>query len=176
GIKEADTDQLKIFSASIATYGGTALFHIEGITPGKTIIPEEKTETAQKDIDDAKKALNDDCEIDFVAIGCPHASLNELKQISKMLEGKHVKITTWISTARKTMDEAEKLGIIRTIKNSGASLAPDTCMAVAPLKGRFICMATNSAKACFYARGSNGFKTRFGSTEQCIEAAITGTW
>ncbi len=176
GIKEADTDQLKIFSASIATYGGTALFHIEDITPDKTTIPKEKTEITQKDIDNAKKALNDDCEIDFVAIGCPHASLDELKQISKMLEGKHVKITTWISTARKTMEQAEKLGIIKTIEDSGASLAPDTCMAVAPLKGRFRCMATNSAKACFYARGSNDFKTRFGSTEQCIEAAVNGTW
>ena len=93
-----------------------------------------------------------------------------------MLEGKHVKITTWISTARKTMETAERLGIIKTIEDSGASLAPDTCMAVAPLKGRFRCMATNSAKACFYARGSNNFKTRFTSTEQCIEAAITGTW
>lgn len=176
GIKKATADDLKIFSASIATYGGTAIFHIEGITPNKTKVPAEKTEITQKDIIASRSALNDDSEVDFVALGCPHASLGELIEISNLLDKKKVKITTWISTARKTLDAAEKQGIIEKIEKSGAIVAADTCMAVAPLKGRFKCMATNSAKACFYAHGSNGMLTRFGSTKQCIDAAVSGRW
>ncbi|MCK4550356.1 MAG: DUF521 domain-containing protein, partial [Candidatus Aenigmarchaeota archaeon] len=176
GIKNANTDQLKIFSASIATYGGTALFYIEGITPKNTDIPEQKTEITDTDIKNAKKALNDNCAVDFVALGCPHASIEELKEIADILKGKTVKIATWISTARAIKKEAEKLGILKTIEDSGAIVAADTCMAVAPLKGRFTCMATNSAKACFYAHGSNNFKTKLGSTKQCIDCAVDGKW
>lgn len=176
GIKRATTDQLKIFSASIATYGGTALFHMEGITPNKTIIPEDNIEITQMDIDAAKKDMNDKYPVDFVAIGCPHASMDELKEIADILKGKSVKITTWISTARKIKEAAEIKGLIKLIEDSGAIVAADTCMAVAPLKGRFKCMATNSAKACFYGHGKNKFKTRLGSTEQCLKAALSGKW
>ena len=176
GIANANTDQLKIFCASIATYGGTAIFHIENITPNKTNIPKDTITITKKDINDAKKALTDDCNIDFVALGCPHASLRELQEIADMLEGKTVKLTTWISTARKTKQDAEKLGIVKIIEDSGVIVAADTCMAVAPLKGRFKCMATNSAKACFYGHGSNNFKTKLGSTKACINAAISGVW
>lgn len=176
GLKNANTDQLKIFSASIATYGGTALFHIAGITPNKTSVPKGKVEITQINIENAKKALNDECDVDFIALGCPHASIEELKEIADLLKGKKVKITTWISTARKIKQEAEKLGILKTIEDSGTFVAADTCMAVAPLKGRFKCMATNSAKACFYAHGSNNFKTRLGSTKTCIDCAVDGKW
>ncbi|NOR84590.1 DUF521 domain-containing protein, partial [archaeon] len=130
----------------------------------------------KNDIDKAKKALTDNCNIDFVALGCPHASLRELQEIADILEGKTVKLTTWISTARKTKQDAEKLGILKIIEDSDVIVAADTCMAVAPLKGRFKCMATNSAKACFYGHGSNNFKTKLGSTKQCINAAINGKW
>ena len=176
GIKKATIDDLKIFSASIATYGGTAIFHMEGITPNRTKAPEEEIEITSKDIGESKAALNDEYEVDFVALGCPHASLDELAEIAKLLSGRKVKITTWISTARKTLVAAEKQGLTGKIETSGAIVAADTCMAVAPLKGRFKCMATNSAKACFYAHGSNGMLTRFGSTKQCIDAAVSGRW
>ncbi len=172
GIKKATQDQLKIFSASIATYGGTALFHMEGITKNKTEIPKESVIIEESDIKEAKSALNSECEVDFVAIGCPHTSLEELKEIAELLEGKKVKITTWISTARKTKEKAENLGIAKKIEDSGAIIAADTCMAVSPLKGRFTCMATNSAKACFYGQGRNNFKTHLCSTERCIEYAV----
>ena len=33
GVSEASLEQLKSFSASLATYGGAALFHMESITP-----------------------------------------------------------------------------------------------------------------------------------------------
>ena len=70
---------------------------------------------------------------------------------------------------------ADKRGYTQTIEASGAKFACDTCMAVAPLKGRFKSLATTSAKGCFYSR-QNNMKTKMGSIEECVQAAVTGKW
>ena len=41
-IDNASVENLKSFCASIATYGGTALFHMEGITPEAEIMARPK--------------------------------------------------------------------------------------------------------------------------------------
>ncbi|MEW6295573.1 MAG: aconitase X catalytic domain-containing protein [Candidatus Diapherotrites archaeon] len=173
GVKKADVEQLKSFSASIATYGGAGLFHMQGITPEKVKEPEEKISVSQEGIEKAKNEMNDLSEVDFIAIGCPHCSLGELEKIAKMLKGKKVRKETWIATARPIKKEAEKKGYVKTIEEAGAKFAADTCFVVAPIKGRFKCMATNSAKGVFYARGKNNFKTVFVPLEKLIEIATS---
>ena len=111
-----------------------------------------------------------------MSIGCPHASIEELAEVAKLLKGKKVKVETWIATARPTKEKADKLGYTKIIENSGAKFACDTCMVVAPLKGRFKTCVTTSAKACYYVRGQNSMKTRLGTLEECINAAVTGKW
>jgi hypothetical protein len=171
GIKKAGTDELKSFCASIATYGGTALFHMQGITPEKVKEPSEKIEVSQEEIENAKKEMNDAGEVDFVAIGCPHCSIEELGEIAKLLKGKKVTKETWIAVARPIKEQADKKGLVKIIENSGAKFAADTCFVVAPIKGRFKCMATNSGKSVFYARSKNQFKTVFVPLEKLIEIA-----
>lgn len=171
GIKNARTEELKSFSASIATYGGTALFHMEGITPNRTKVPEERIEVSQEDIQKAKDDLNDADEIDFVSLGCPHCTLKEIAEIARLLKGKKVKKEFWICTARPMKNMADQAGYTKTIEDAGAKFACDTCLAVAPLKGRFRGAATNSAKGVFYGRGHNGFKTKFKPLEECIRIA-----
>ncbi len=172
GIKGASVDELKSFSASIATYGGTALYHIEGITPNKTAVPKEKITVEQSEIDKAKEALNDSADIDLVSIGCPHCSLVEIKKIAELLKGKRVKKELWICVARPIKRIAEQMNYAKTIEDSGAKFACDTCMVVAPIKGRFRGLATNSAKSVYYARSKNEFKTVFKNMEECIELAL----
>jgi len=174
GVKKANIEELKTFSASIATYGGTGLYHIRGITPNRTIKPKERVTITKEDIEKAKADLNDSTgtEIDLVAIGCPHCSIKELQYIAKLLNGKKVRKETWICVARPVKSIADRMGYTKTIEASGAKFACDTCMAVAPLKGRFKALATDSAKGCFYGRGSNAFKTKFCTMEECIEEAV----
>jgi predicted aconitase len=177
GIEDAHIEQLKSLCASIATYGGTALFHIQNGTYQRTEAPSETLTITKADIEGALRALNDESsDVDFVALGCPHCTLDELKRIAALLEGKRVTKEFWICTARQTMKEAEKIGYAQTIRTAGAKFACDTCMAVAPLKGRFKVLATDSAKACYYGRGTNDFRTRIGSVEECVNAAVTGKW
>ncbi|MFX0029828.1 MAG: aconitase X catalytic domain-containing protein, partial [Candidatus Hermodarchaeota archaeon] len=44
GISRANVEELKSFCASVATYGGTALFHIEGITPEYNKYPKPRND------------------------------------------------------------------------------------------------------------------------------------
>ncbi|MFH1587740.1 MAG: aconitase X catalytic domain-containing protein [Candidatus Diapherotrites archaeon] len=171
GISKAGVDELKSFSASIATYGGQGIYHIEGITPNKTIEPTESIEISQEEINEAKKFLNDGTEVDIVAVGCPHCSLKEIQELAEMLKGKKVTKEFWVCVARPIKSTADRMGYTEIIESSGAKFACDTCMAVAPLKGRFKCLATNSAKAVFYGRGKNKFKTVYKPLKELIEIA-----
>jgi len=174
GISTADTDELKAFCASIATYGGTALFHMAGITPDKTKIPPETITITEKHLTKAEEELNEEgAVIDFVSIGCPHASLREIRYIAELVDGKQVKKETWITTARPTKQVADQMGYTQTIEAAGIKFACDTCCVVAPIKGRFTGLCTDSAKGCYYGRGRNNFQTKHCSLEECIEEALT---
>ncbi|KPL20122.1 MAG: hypothetical protein AMJ93_12735 [Anaerolineae bacterium SM23_84] len=72
---------------------------------------------------------------------------------------------------------AEQRRLVERIEAAGGKVFADTCLVVAPMEEMgFKAMATNSAKAAFYSPAHSGLKRRFGTTEQCIEAAITGRW
>ncbi len=172
GIKEATIEELKSFSASIATYGGAAIFHIKGITPNKTPTPKEEMIVIREDIDKALKEMTmDDCEVDFVSIGCPHASINEIAKVAELLKGKKVTKEFWITTARPTKRIADTAGYSKIIEAAGAKFAADTCCVVAPIKGRFKCLATDSAKGCYYAYSKNQSKTKILPLEKLVEEA-----
>ena len=176
GIEQATTDQLKSFCASVATYGGVALFHMENITPNRTSIPEKTEVVTAEDIAKARAEIDDEnAEIDFISIGCPHASIKDIRRIADLLDGKKVTAgkTVWITTAKPTKDLAMKMGYYDKIEKAGAYLVSDACCAVAPLKGRFKGLMTDSAKACYYGRGKNKFMTRVSTIENCIKEAIT---
>jgi predicted aconitase len=180
GVKDADLDQLKSFCASVVTYGSKPLFYMKSITPGseKHQLPKEKIIIEDRDIKEAYESIDDDVDtIDFVCIGCPHCSIKEIAQVAKLLKNKRVSSNTefWIATSRLMKQLADKRSYTEIIENAGGKFACDTCMAVAPLKGRFRSIATTSAKGCYYSR-HNDMKTRLGSLEECIEAAVRGKW
>jgi predicted aconitase len=176
GIPSATVEELKSFCASVATYGGTALFHMENITPEHNKYPKPTEiifEINQEDLNKTRSELIDDnLEIDFVSIGCPHASIHEIANIASLLKGKKVKKEFWITTARPTKRIADEAGYSRIIENAGAKFAADTCCVVAPIKGRFKGIMVDSAKACYYGRAKNKFNVKIGSIEECIEEAI----
>jgi len=173
GIKKASTEELKSLSASIVTYGGAPLFHIKGITPEKFRDPKKEIIIKRKDIDEAIKDMNDKIEeVDLVFVGCPHCTLNEIKKISELLKDKKVNKELWICVSRKIKKISDKKGYSKIIESAGAKFACDTCPIVAPLKGRFKAIATNSAKGVFYNRNKNNFKTFFATLEDCIELAV----
>lgn len=181
GIKKASLENLKFLGAAMAASGAVALYHIDGLTPEakkSNMFSESFEEIEIENLTESYEALNSEVnEIDLVAIGCPHASLEELEQIEKILKGKKVKTKLWLMTPRKIKEIAEKKSLIKKIEASGARVFADTCMVVSPIEELgFRTVATNSGKAAFYLPSYCGMKVRFGSLEKCINAAVTGKW
>jgi predicted aconitase len=176
GITSATLENLKSFCASLATYGGAALFHMLGITPEASQIkpPEEKIIISQTDLEVAIQSLNDaaDMEVDFVSLGCPHLTIQEIARIALLVEGKQVKKEFWITTARPTKQIADRLGYTHIIEEAGAKFAADTCCVVAPIQGRFTALATDSAKACYYAYAKNKLKTALLPFDEVVWIAL----
>ncbi len=175
GIRRASLEELKSFCASLATYGGLALFHMEGVTPesGLHAPPDETLTLSRADLDSAIEALNAAAgEADFVSLGCPHLSLAEIQRLAERLAGRRVRKTFWITTSRPVKRLADQMGYTAVIEASGAVFAVDTCCVVAPIQGRFKTLVTDSAKACYYAAAKNGFATRFLPFDEVIEEAL----
>ena len=180
GIAEADLDELKSFCASVVTYGAQPLFYMEGITPAAESqpVPRDTVTVDATDIKSAYDNINDQVtDIELVCVGCPHCSIKEISEIAELLQGKQVAEGTefWVATSRAAKQLADKRGYTQIIEAAGGKFACDTCMAVAPLKGRFKSLATTSAKGCFYSR-QNKMLTKMGGLRECVEAAVTGKW
>ncbi len=176
GVEQASVEELKSFCASIATYGGTALFHMAGITPEAERFrpPDARILITQHDLEASMQALNDAApeQVDFVSLGCPHLSIREIGRIAELLAGKKVIKEFWITTARPTKKIADMMGYTQIIEASGAKFATDTCCVVAPIKGRFKALATDSAKACYYAYAKNKFHTLLRPFDQVVAVAL----
>ena len=180
GIREAELDELKSFCASVVTYGSKPLFYMKEITPGAELYsnPEESVTVEEIDLKEAYAKINDEAtDIELVCIGCPHCSIKEISEIAALIQDKKVSANTelWVACSRAAKQLSDQRGYTAIIERAGGKFACDTCMAVAPLKGRFKSLATTSAKGCFYSR-QNDMATKMGSIEECIEAAVTGKW
>ena len=180
GIKNAEVDELKSFCASVVTHGAKPLFYMQGITPGseKHHPPKDKVTIDTTAIEEAYSDINDEANtIDFVCIGCPHCSIKEIAKIAVLIKGRRISpnVEFWVASSRTAKHLADTRGYTSIIEAAGGKFACDTCMAVAPLKGRFKAIATTSAKGCYYSRHNN-MLTKMGSLEDCIEAAVTGKW
>lgn len=176
GLDHPGLENLKSLCASIATYGGAAMFHMQGVTPeaGSFDPPAERWLIEQYDLDQALRQLDaaSSDEVDFVSLGCPHLSIDEIARLAALLQGRRVNKTFWITTSRPVRQEADRLGFSQVITAAGAIFAVDTCCVVAPIAGRFHAMATDSAKACYYAAAKNRFKTRLLSFDEVVQEAL----
>jgi predicted aconitase len=181
GLPDAAVDRLKALGAAMAASGAVGLYHVEGITPeairGDVVAPGAER-LAIESLDEAYAALNGPAEaIDFVGIGCPHASLDEIRHITQAVHGRRLKATLWVTTAGHIKQLAAEQGWVQTIEAAGGQVVADTCVVVAPVgELGFQAIATNAGKAAFYSPGHSGLQVRFGPLEQCIKAAITGRW
>ncbi len=173
GIRQAGLEEAKELSAALASSGGVAMYHMEGVTPEAKGPPKgaEVISFGRRDLAEATAGLNDEGEPDFVSVGCPHCSLKELATIAGLLRSRKVTREFWICCSREVKRQGDEKGYSKVIERSGAKFACDTCMVVAPIEGMgFHVVATNSAKACHYLRNS-GLRVRFLTLEKCVMEA-----
>ncbi|ASA77345.1 aconitase X catalytic domain-containing protein [Thermococcus sp. 5-4] len=176
GLRPSNVEYLKEIGAAMAASGSIALYHVEGETPEYRWAIADKLETIaveESDIRAVKEAFSDDwSEIDMILIGCPHASLAEIKEVAELLRirGKPLKIPLFITAGRAVKALADALGYTETIERYNGRIIPDVCFVVSPIKGWYRGIATNSGKSAFYFR-SFGFSVRLDDAENLIMEA-----
>jgi len=174
-------DGMRALGAAAAATGSVALFHLEGVTPevrlGQVAAPTGEAQVVES-LAPAYSLLDGEVEaLDLVAIGCPHASLEQLETVSRFLEGRRAAIPLWLTVSRAVAERARASGLAESLEAQGARLVADTCVVVAPMREMGVgAVATDSAKAASYLPGHQGVQTRFGPLERCLEAALRGTW
>ena len=146
-------DDAKTMSAAMAAAGSVALYHVEGVTPeaGNYDISDlEVISIGKKELNEAYNKLNTANDVQLIALGCPHLSRKEMKDIADFLKGKKKKnkdVEIWFCTSSKIREEC--VDEVKIMEQFGPVIA-DTCMVVAPIEGVFKRTGTNSAKAGNY--------------------------
>ena len=185
-IKNSDINAL---CAALAVSGAVPMAHIVGITPEALTFenafrdddPEEKISFDRKELVEAYEEccmMESGTDIDLVILGCPHYWYDQLAATAKLLTGKkvHKDVDLWINTSSSIMTVAKRAGYIDIIEASGAKVMCSYCPAVTRNFFDWKTMATDSTKQTFYGHGVLGVDVLFGTTEQVINAAITGKW
>ena len=182
GIKNPSVDSLKSLAAALAASGGVALYHVESVTPESNSIKVGGIETISFTSDELVSSYDSlstiqSGPVDLVTIGCPHASLSEMKKIATLVKGKKIAKNTkfWIFTSVGVKLMAERFGYLRDIVKAGGEVYTDCCMVVAPIEQLdFKTMAVNSGKAAVYSPSASNVEVVFGTTGRCVDIAVKG--
>jgi hypothetical protein len=185
-----DLVRYKHFGAAAASSGGVEMYHLVGMTPeaptleralGSNRAPEiihygpaERRRTYE-----VLNARGSDRNVDYVMLGCPHAALEQIQEICRLLEGKKISAACrlWIFTSRAVRAVADSTGLTKVIRDAGGVLITDTCSAIGQaLPPGTKVAALDSAKQTHYLPAIMGIQAWFGTTQDCIEAALTGRW
>jgi predicted aconitase len=185
----ADLARFKHMGAAAASSGGVEMFHVVGLTPeaptaevafgGNRPLEIAPYGPAQRLAAYENVTSAQDNRIDFVMLGCPHYSLKQVQQAARLLEGRevHPDVSLWIFTAQAIKTVAKRMGYADIIHSAGAVLMTDTCPALGGVRPEGARVAAlDSCKQAHYLPPTLGIDAWFGSTEQCIDAAVTGQW
>lgn len=172
-------EQYKLLGAALASSGGIALYHVEGFTPEaptKEAVLKEKYETVyfgKDEYAEVEKFFTLKEPADLVVIGCPHCTINEVVEIAKLVEGKHVKIDTWVCLSHQVYALAERMGYVKTLVDAGVTFVRDTCPILCPTSPKgYRGVATNSGKLAHYIRGLWNMDSELVQLEDCVKTAL----
>ena len=182
-----DTEELKALCAAAAASGSVALLHIAGITPEARTLeeafggnhPEETIIFTKKDLLETREKMNTHKgkNVDIVALGCPHYTINEIITVQKLLNGRKISdnVALWIYANSAAIALAEKMGIREELEGLGITIRAETCMIISPIaEWGFKVMMTDSGKCVHYGPMECGTEMVFGSAEECVESAVCG--
>jgi predicted aconitase len=169
----SDVNGLKSLAAAMAAAGSVAMFMVEKVTPeqpgsleGLPIV-----KITRQDIEDTIRRLRTAEKPDLIAIGCPHLSEREMKELADLLDGKQKKndVEVWFCTSKGVWLRCPKE---RAVLERFGKVLCDTCMVVAPIEGTHKVTASDSAKACAYLPGLCSQKVFCGSRRELMELIL----
>ncbi|TNC23338.1 aconitase X [Amycolatopsis alkalitolerans] len=179
---------LKHFGAAAASSGGVEMYHIPGVTPeaptveaafGSAKLPESVHygPSERRRMYEILNSQGESTDVDFVLLGCPHASIDQIWRAARALDGRKLKAQLWLMVPRALKVVADRSGYTEVIEKAGGRVLSDSCPAMsrsAPPGTKVF--ATDSAKQAHYLPAILGIEAWFGTLEDCVHAAVTGRW
>lgn len=177
----ASFDMKKALAAAAANYGCPMLW-ADGHTEAAPLIEKYQGELTFTEADLAARyqTLAPKGEVDLVVIGCPQASLGEIRataaavrpymELGRKIPNKRL----WVFTSGHSHELAVADGTIDLLEQAGALILKDTCPEVTPYnRAHYNHLLTNSLKAEHYlTSGLNRMPTSVAPIESCIEVAF----
>tara|TARA_B100000683_G_scaffold100291_1_gene99147 strand:- start:582 stop:2315 length:1734 start_codon:yes stop_codon:yes gene_type:complete len=170
----------KALTAAAANYGCPMLW-AEGHTKTPELSGDEQSLIfTQKDLDLRFEELAPKGQVDLVVIGCPQASLEEIRitasevrcrcELGMVIPDERL----WVFTSGENYELAEADGSIGILEEAGAVILQDTCPEVTPYNRKlYNHLMTNSLKAEHYlTSGLNKIPTSVGTISDCVEHAF----
>ncbi len=159
-----ELDDIKGLGAGGAASGSIEMFHLGSCPVGRTL------RFSQKDLEELRERMSSfDGGTDLVVIGCPHLSLNQLREISLNLLGRKAKVPFWLYTSRAALAQLPR-STLASLERAGVKVWADTCMVVSPLERMGIRkVTTNSAKAAKYLRSLRGLDVELLRIKEIVE-------
>jgi hypothetical protein len=164
------------------------MYHVVGVTPeaatlelalggAKPAVTIQYGAEERRRVYETLNANGRDPNVDYVMLGCPHASIEQFRDVARLMDGKRIKTHLWLFTSRAVKTVADMSGFTKTIEDAGGLVMTDTCSAIARAvpKGTKV-VALDSAKQTHYLPAMVNVGAWFGTTEDCINAALTGRW
>lgn len=171
-------NELKSLGAALASSGAVALYHVEDVTPeyrdafiGVDIQGLEKVGVDKDQIIESRAKLSTTVQKpDLICVGCPHASLDEIKSIAGKVSGMTLKTPLWVCTSISVKAASDRMGYTKAIEESGGKVVTDTCMVVSPIEDMgFKVVGVDSAKAANYVPSMCGLDVVYDDLENLIE-------
>ena len=190
--KKPNIQKLKQCFAAMATTSGAEMCHIVDFTPEAPTLeialggkePKAVINITQEDYDTAMKLLCDEgsTKINIVALGCPHYTLEEIRDVANYIKGKKiadgVDFFVWTDYAIKEM--ARVNGYDKIIQDAGGHIMTSGCPLVMGKKNfeHAVGFVTDGAKQAHYIRSdiSEGVPVYYDDKYRCIDAAVKGEW
>ncbi|MDK2915990.1 MAG: mevalonate 5-phosphate dehydratase large subunit [Euryarchaeota archaeon] len=165
-------DQLKALGAAMAATGAVALFHVDKITPETRVFNFPTDDLDRITVTEEEiEALFAETKVEAVAVGCPHCSADELRELAELLRGKRTTKPFYVFAAKGVA--AANPDLVGVIERSGARVITDTCMVVSPRMDEFSSIMVDSGKAFAYVPGMCGALARIGTRRECVEVATS---
>lgn len=178
-------EERKALSAAAANYG-CPLLYIAGDGPVPEGVIQDNLTFNEAALNERLAELRPRAPVSLVVLGCPQASVGELRAIARALRGRRVTASPvrpgaapplWVFTSATAKAIAEKTGLADAIRASGALLLENSCPEVVPYDPGWVKhILTNSMKAEHYIKsGLNGIPTSVMRLSECISLAA-GEW
>lgn len=182
--KHMGLTRIKYLLAPLAVSGSVSLCHLAGITSEAPTVeramggrkPESTVVVTPSDVKRSLEVFSQLHEgVQMVIFGCPHCTVEEVKQIVSALDGRRLDDNKrlWIGLGHQHYHLAALMGLVQVVEDAGGVFA-SSCMATipdSPIPDDIRVIATNSFKAAHYITSLTKGKVRVvvGDMNWCLD-------